>query len=191
MLHAVGGERSALPTGLVFASFMLAMSLGGLLFGLLVPLVPGGAQTLCIAVYLLSALAMAVPAGSFSFVAVYVSFLTLEAMVGMFNSCGAALRSRFYPEAQQSTLMSLFRLPLNLLVVAGTLLTSRAGSVLELQRVFALVSATLAGATVLQLAVALLATTTDPATETVTTAGAGAGAGASDGRKESHAKKID
>ena len=66
MLHIMG-DRGALPTGLVFASFMLAMSVGGMLFGLLLPIVPGGVETLCILVYLLSGIAMLVPVYKFEF----------------------------------------------------------------------------------------------------------------------------
>ena len=135
MLHVMG-DRGSLPTGLVFASFMLSMSIGGMLFGLLLPIVPGGVETLCILVYLLSAMAMMVPIYKFEFWWVYISFLVLEGMVGMFNSCGATLRSRYYPEHLQSTIMSIFRLPLNLLVVLGTLLTSNANNIIELQDVF-------------------------------------------------------
>jgi hypothetical protein len=133
---SVMGDRGSLPTGLVFASFMLAMSIGGLLFGLFLPLVLGGPEVLCAVVYLLSAVAMAVPVFQFSFWHVYFSFLALECLLGMFNSCGATLRSRYYPENVQSTIMSLFRIPLNLIVVMGTLMTSNAKNDNDLQGVF-------------------------------------------------------
>ena len=34
----------SLPTGLVFSSFMLSMTFGGMLFSLLLPIFPGGAE---------------------------------------------------------------------------------------------------------------------------------------------------
>ena len=50
-LIKVNGTTS-LPTGLVFSSFMLAMTFGGMLFSLLLPVFPGGAEgdvmTLCV-----------------------------------------------------------------------------------------------------------------------------------------------
>jgi MFS family permease len=138
-MQYVIGDGPSLPTGLVFASFMLSMSIGGMLFGLLLPYTPGGAETLCVLVYLISAIAMTIPILKFSFWWVYISFLILEAMVGMFNSCGATLRSRYYPENVQSTIMSIFRLPLNLLVVFGTILSDRAKNVTDLKFVFAVV----------------------------------------------------
>lgn len=84
----------SLPTGLVFSAFMLSMTLGGMLFGLILPFFPGDAEGLCIFIYAVSAGAMLVPAFAFDFWSVFISFLVLEAMVGMFNSCGATLRSR-------------------------------------------------------------------------------------------------
>ena len=42
-LIKVNGTES-LPTGLVFSSFMLAMTFGGMLFSLLLPIFPGGAE---------------------------------------------------------------------------------------------------------------------------------------------------
>lgn len=136
-LLAVSSEvGGVLPTGLVFSSFMLSMTLGGMLFSLLLPVFPGGAEGLCVLVYLVAALAMAVPLWRFEFWYVVVAFLVLEAMVGMFNSCGATLRSRYYPEGLQSSIMSVFRLPLNLIVVVGTRLTNNANSVPALQFVF-------------------------------------------------------
>ena len=79
---------------------------------------------------------MLVPVFMFEFWWVFSAFLVLEAMVGMFNSCGATLRSRYYPEGMQSSIMSVFRLPLNLLVVVGTKLTDKADDIPSLQMVF-------------------------------------------------------
>jgi hypothetical protein len=41
MMQVVSGP---LPTGLVFSCFMLAMTLGGMLFGTLSPYFPGGVE---------------------------------------------------------------------------------------------------------------------------------------------------
>lgn len=146
---------SPLPTGLVFSAFMLAMTLGGSLFSTLLPLFPGGPETLCIAVYIVSAIAMAIPVLSFEFWPVLLSFLVLEAMVGMFNSCGATLRSKYFPDAMQSSIMTVFRLPLNVLVVIGTKLTDKANDVPSLQFVFITLIAMHALATLLQIGLML------------------------------------
>jgi MFS transporter, MFS domain-containing protein family, molybdate-anion transporter len=136
LLELIQGVHDSLPTGLVFSAFMLSMSAGGMLFTLLNPVIPGGSKTICSAVYLLSALAMAVPISHFEFWIVFISFLLLESMLGMFNSCGATLRSIYYPEQMQSSIMSIFRLPLNLLVVIGTVLTNNSKSRSDMQQVY-------------------------------------------------------
>lgn len=162
-LLAVSSEvGGSLPTGLVFSSFMLSMTLGGMLFSLLLPVFPGGAEGLCVLVYMVAALAMAVPLVRFEFWPVVVAFLVLEAMVGMFNSCGATLRARYYPEGLQSSIMSVFRLPLNLIVVVGTRLTNNANSVSALQFVFGVVVAMHLTAMLLQVALVAKVSTTSP-----------------------------
>lgn len=133
-------NNGSIPTGLVFSAFMLSMTFGGMLFSLLLPIFPGEAEGLCILLYLLSALSMAIPIFvSFDFWTILSAFLVLEAMVGMFNSCGGTLRSRYYPEAAQSSIMSVFRFPLNLLVVTGTRLADTANDVRSLQFVFGII----------------------------------------------------
>ena len=101
---------------------------------------------------MVAAIAMLVPVFIFEFWWVFSSFLVLEAMVGMFNSCGATLRSRYYPENLQSSIMSVFRLPLNLLVVVGTKLTDKADDIPSLQMVFGVLAAMHLVAMVLQIA---------------------------------------
>jgi hypothetical protein len=94
--------------------------------------------------------AMLVPVVKFEFWWVFCAFLLLETMVGMFNSCGATLRSRYYPEGLQSSIMTVFRLPLNFLVVIGTKLTDQATDVPSLQRVFAVIAGMHVAAMLLQ-----------------------------------------
>jgi hypothetical protein len=140
LLELIQGVHDSLPTGLVFSAFMLSMSAGGMLFTLLNPVIPGGSKTICSALYLLSTVAMAVPIYHFEFWIVFFSFLLLESMLGMFNSCGATLRSIYYPEQIQSSIMSIFRFPLNLLVVVGTILTNNSKSREDMQRVYVFVA---------------------------------------------------
>ena len=121
-LMKVNGSES-LTTGLVFSSFMLAMTAGGMLFGLLLPIFPGGAEGLCVFVYVVAACAMLVPVLKFEFWWVFCAFLVLEAMVGMFNSCGATLRAKYYPEGLQVRGLSLLDriAPVGLLLVVSCL----------------------------------------------------------------------
>lgn len=142
MLRLCALKGTFLPTGLVFSSFMLSMSIGGMLAPLLLQHVfRGSAMLLCVAIYLTSAASMAVPIVAFEdFWAVFIAFLVLEAMVGMFNSEGGVLRSQFYPGELQASIMSVFRVPLNVLVVTGTKLTGWAGDDIDLlKKVFGVV----------------------------------------------------
>ncbi|CAD7924255.1 unnamed protein product [Amoebophrya sp. A120] len=137
-MQLVAGTKD-LPYGLIFSCFMLSMTLGGALSGILIPYL--GAHMMCITVYICAACAMAVPIFMYDFWPVLVCFLSLECVLGMFNAGGGLLRSQFYPEEMQSSLMSVFRIPLNLLVVFGTKLTSYAQKqgAASLQKVFGVV----------------------------------------------------
>ena len=124
-LLLVNDDSSPLPTGLIFSAFMLSMTFGGLVFGLLLPWFPGGLEGIALFIACMAALAMTIPMIAFDFQHLLGSFLLLEAMVGMFQSCAPLLRSKYYPEGIQSSIMSTFRLPLNLFVVMGTTLADR------------------------------------------------------------------
>lgn len=149
-------ELTPLPTGLCFSCFMLSMTLGGMLFSLIISLTStkvadAAAQTesesgnttaavaedsklsacdedsmnlLVVFIYLISACALLLPILSYDFTVIFASFLLLEGMVGMFNASSGTLRSIYYLESHQSSIISVFRIPLNLLVVSGTLLTN-------------------------------------------------------------------
>ena len=105
---------------------LLLICAGGKLFSLLLPIIPGGAKGLCVFVYLTAAASMMIPIYYYEFWPIFISFLVLETSLGVFNSCGGTLRSQYYPEAMQSSIMTVFRLPLNLLVVIGTRLSADA-----------------------------------------------------------------
>jgi len=121
MLGALKG--SPLPNGLVFASLMTCISLGGLLFSpsMLLSLVP--AERLGVGCFLVGAVALAVPVFTNEVVPVLGAFLLFETCVGVFQPCGRVLRSKVIPDELQGSVMNMFRIPLNSLVVIGTLLT--------------------------------------------------------------------
>jgi hypothetical protein len=96
----------ALPTGLIFACFMLAMTFGGMLFNLLLPMFtsdceiksptyahPGeanahtrnlGVYYVNVIVFFCSAGSMLIPLFWFEFWPIFISFLILETMLGTF-----------------------------------------------------------------------------------------------------------
>jgi hypothetical protein len=155
LILANGGN--AIPTGLVFSAFMLSMTLGGILSSLLLPIFPKQSEGMSIFIYGVSALSMLIPMYSFQFSSILFAFLVLEAMVGMFNSCSGLLRSQYYPEGIQSSIMSLFRFPLNLLVVLGTTLANQSTNSQEsLLFVFKVIVGMFVVATILQIGLVMV-----------------------------------
>merc|ERR1712066_1187289 len=67
--------------------------------------------------------ALLVPVFFNQIVAVLGAFLVFETCVGIFQPCGGVLRSKVIPDKLQGSVMNMFRIPLNSLVVIGTLLT--------------------------------------------------------------------
>jgi len=121
MLGALQGRP--LPTGLVFSSFMTCMSLGGLLFSKSFLLGIASAEQLAVGVFLVAAAALTVPVFSSSLIPILISFIIFETCVGIFFPCLGLLRSKVIPDSIQGSVMNIFRVPLNILVVVGTKLT--------------------------------------------------------------------
>lgn len=151
--------KTRVPVGLVMTSFMLSMTIGGMFSAFILPFFPGGVEGLSVFTYVVAAAAMCVPVFCFQFEYIFASFLVMEASVGIFYSCGGMLRSKYYPEQQQSSIMNVFRVPLNLLVMLGTKLSDWAEDDESLQRVFMVIVAMHVCAAVLQLAVNMTAPT--------------------------------
>ncbi|TMW60742.1 hypothetical protein Poli38472_000784 [Pythium oligandrum] len=109
---------SNLPSGLVFSSFMLCISIGGKFYDMLSQRVKE--EHLASALCAVSGLMFVVPTVSNRFEWVFASFLVFEFCVGAFSPCCATLRSRYFPNDRLSTILSTFRFPTNVLVVLGT-----------------------------------------------------------------------
>ncbi|KAF2072680.1 hypothetical protein CYY_006014 [Polysphondylium violaceum] len=107
------GELGALPFGLIFATFMVCVMIGSSLFNL-IPLKP---ESLIQVILLVSSLALLIPAFFNDSFIVYGSFLIFEVCCGLYFPCVGTLRSAYIPESMRATIMNLFRVPLNLLVV--------------------------------------------------------------------------
>jgi MFS transporter, MFS domain-containing protein family, molybdate-anion transporter len=162
-----------LPTGCVFSSLMMAITIGGLVY----PAVQGAisvvihkesASELCASlVYFLAAASMFVPAYCVSsgsandnpacFEYVIASFMVVEFCVGLFMPVAGTLRSKYVPDALQGAILNIFRLPLNAIVVAGTYATD----VFPTAVVYQFVSASFALAGALQLTMVLHSTSSN------------------------------
>lgn len=149
------------PTGCVFSSMMMAITIGGILFQPLETLVTKflvpaskASELSASIIYALAAASMAVPAycmygvshSGHCFENILVSFMVVEMCVGLFMPVAGTLRSKYVPDALQGGILNIFRLPLNAVVVAGT----HATDVLEPAVVFILVSGLFLAASVIQ-----------------------------------------
>lgn len=149
------------PTGCVFSSLMIAITIGGILFQPLESLitkflVPASQASELSAslIYALAAISMGVPAycmwgvshSSHCFEDILVSFMVLEMCVGLFMPVAGTLRSKYVPDALQGGILNIFRLPLNAVVVAGT----HATDVLDPAIVFVMVSGCFLAAAIIQ-----------------------------------------
>ena len=116
-----------LPTGLVFSSFMLCITAGGIVYKWSLKFMDVGKVSIFI--FLLAALSMIVPIYyKDNYLYTLIAFLVMELCVGMFNACAATMRSEYIPDELQSSIMNIFRIPLNLLVVIGTFLAENSDS---------------------------------------------------------------
>lgn len=138
-------KDSPLPTGLVFSSFMVCITAGGLIFSIALRVTT--VEKCIIVILVLQMVALVIPVFFKSLVPVFASFLLYETGVGMYFPCGGMMRSKVIPDALQSSIMNIFRVPLNILVVTGTYLTD----VLPHSTVFSIIAVWLLIATVLQL----------------------------------------
>ena len=110
--------------GLIFAAMMLCISLGGTLYPLLRRTASVG--SIAVAVYGAAALAALVPVFTQDFFHCLAAFLVLEMCVGIFFVTSASMRSMVFPPGMLSTVMNVFRVPLNVIVVTGTKLQGTA-----------------------------------------------------------------
>lgn len=143
MLSILGNDP--LPTGLVFSSFMVCITAGGLIFSIVLRFTT--VEICIIAILVLQMVALVIPVFFKTLVPVFGAFLLYETGVGMYFPCGGMMRSKVIPDALQSSIMNIFRIPLNVLVVTGTYLTD----VLPHSTVFSIITVWLLLATCLQL----------------------------------------
>merc|ERR1712019_111893 len=80
-------------------------------------------ESLAVVCFFVGAAALTVPVFFNHIVPILGSFLLFETTVGIFNPCFAELRSRVIPDDVYGAVCNTFRIPLNSLVVLGTLLT--------------------------------------------------------------------
>lgn len=115
---------TTLPTGVVFSSFMLSVAIGAEVHDLMVEGWGVSAEILSMVICFVASVAMACASVFASrFDVLIMTFLVFEACVGAFEPCSGTCRSRYIDSGRMGTTLTLFRLPLNAIVVVGTKLT--------------------------------------------------------------------
>jgi MFS family permease len=149
------------PTGCVFSSLMMAITMGGMMFPVLHTIItkisagsPASSEMTAALTYGLASFCMAIPAhclssapdGSVCFQRILAAFVVVEFSVGLFNPVAGTLRSKYVPDNLQGGILNIFRLPLNTVVVAGTYATD----ILSTYQVYMIVSGCFLAAAFLQ-----------------------------------------
>lgn len=149
------------PLGIVFASFMVSCMLGTSLFAILTA---RGMRTslLLVFVLLLSAISCLTIAKTKNDTTSYLAMLAFEAAIGAYYPAMSTVKSAIVPEDQRAAIYSVFRLPLNLMVLLNLV------SNLEIEQSFGICAAMLGLATLLQCRAVLWEGRSSSATATAT-----------------------
>ena len=107
------------PTGLVYASLMASIAIGGCI---LTHLQQSGftPETISIGIFAVAAVSMFVPVLSSSLYPTLAAFFIFEMCVGAYDGVAGIIRSKYIPDGQMGSIMNIMRIPLNILVVVGT-----------------------------------------------------------------------
>jgi MFS transporter, MFS domain-containing protein family, molybdate-anion transporter len=136
------GASSPLPHGLIFAIFMVCIMIGSKVFEVVIAQRP--AEHLARWVFVASAASLAVPILSSSHTLQLLAFCVFELCCGLYFPSVGTMRSRYIPEEVRSTVMNIFRVGLNGIVVIVLFnIDSMAQDTVFLFTVFLLTGATL------------------------------------------------
>ncbi|KAI8927405.1 hypothetical protein BC831DRAFT_398784 [Entophlyctis helioformis] len=116
VLETVTDSRIALPFGVMFSSFMVCIMLGSSLYKSLT-LRQFSNELIANATFGAAALTFLVPAVTRNEAIIYIAFNVFELCCGVYFPAMASIRSKVVPESTRSTVMNIFRVPLNLIVV--------------------------------------------------------------------------
>ncbi|XP_078381242.1 molybdate-anion transporter-like isoform X1 [Oculina patagonica] len=108
--------KENIPHGWIFASFMVSVMLGSRVFKFLSKV--DSVESFMRPIFGIAALSLITPIiVPKNQCAIYVGFLVFEFCVGIFWPAMGVLRSKYVPESTRATVMNIFRVPLNLIVI--------------------------------------------------------------------------
>jgi len=114
-LEAVIPSGEVLPHGLVFACFMVSMMIGSNMFKTLLKF--GPPESILRYAFAVAVVCLLVPAVTKNENFIMLSFCMFEAICGVYFPGMGVMRSQHLPEETRATIMNLFRIGLNLIVV--------------------------------------------------------------------------
>lgn len=115
---SAGSNNEAIPFGVIFASFMVCIMIGSILFRIATQQYQYTCERLAQPLLLLASLSLLIPALSTSRMVNFWAFNLFELCCGVYFPMAGMLRSKYVPEETRATVMNIFRVPLNLIVVA-------------------------------------------------------------------------
>lgn len=118
-LAVKNGESDDLPFGLIFATFMVCCMSGSSVFSIVVEKFP--VEKLGIAVFGVSALAMAIVALEISDTVSFLGMNLFEVCVGMYFPIMGTMKGGIVPEDKRAAIYNLYRIPLNFIVLFSLL----------------------------------------------------------------------
>ncbi|EDO37332.1 predicted protein, partial [Nematostella vectensis] len=110
------GRPETIPHGWIFAGYMVSIMLGSCIFRYICRLC--APENFMRFVFAIAAMSLAVPIISpQSQTSIFIGFLVFECCVGIFWPAVGTMRGKYVPEETRATIMNMFRIPLNLIVI--------------------------------------------------------------------------
>ncbi|KAJ3086218.1 Molybdate-anion transporter [Quaeritorhiza haematococci] len=120
VLEKLADENETLPFGVIFAAFMVSIMIGSVIFRAL--LKDGWRhEDIGKLAFLVAAIALFVPVLTENSTIVFAAFNLFETCCGLYFPTIGTIRGKFIPEETRATVMNVFRIPLNLIVVVSLL----------------------------------------------------------------------
>ncbi|KAL5031818.1 hypothetical protein BDV3_000051 [Batrachochytrium dendrobatidis] len=116
VLETLAGSTIKLPFGVIFSSFMVCIMIGSLFFKMLNQK-QFTHESIAKVVFSVASVVFLLPALTTNEALTYIAFNAFEICCGIYFPSVGSIRSKVIPENTRSTVMNIFRIPLNLIVV--------------------------------------------------------------------------
>jgi MFS transporter, MFS domain-containing protein family, molybdate-anion transporter len=106
---------NVIPHGLVFACFMVCLMIGSKLYEIITQV--RSEEQIMRWIFVISSMALAMPILTSDHTMIFCGFIVFEICCGIYFPSVGTMRSRYIPEEVRSTVMNVFRMGLNIIVV--------------------------------------------------------------------------